>query len=93
MSTRTEATVEQLEEAKALAAKGKRIVERGERVVDDLMRVLEDGGGLGGLGGEVLMAVTQRLALAEEAIDQLVQERDEARRLVGILIGQLRGEA
>ena len=93
MSNRTEATTEQLKEAQELAEKGKQIVERGEQVVEDLLHVLEDGGGLGGLGGEVLMAVTQRLALAEEALDQLVQERDEARRLVGILMGQLRGEA
>jgi exonuclease VII small subunit len=93
MSNPTKETNQQLEEAQALAEKGKQIVERGEQVVEDLLHVLEAGGGLGGLGGEVLMAVTQRLALAEEAIDQLVQERDEARKLVGILLGQLRGEA
>lgn len=88
MSNQKEALIEKLEEAQVLATEAKH-----KQVLDNMIEVLELEGSLGNLGGEVLLAVTERLALAEEAIDQLVRERDEARKLVGILLGQLKEEA
>ena len=38
---------------------------------------------------DIMADLSQRLVLAEEVIGLLTKERDEARRLVGILVGQV----